>query len=130
MDIITLNLLQAIGADENLYFHDPTQSNQVLALARKAKKHRRSDVVRVEEFPEVGNEGRSSLITLSEWTPNIRLNLSFVSLQRRVRKISTDDKLSPNYRCRKAPPEMFQHLEEATPTPVRPRMFRRQPKKG
>lgn len=116
-DVATLNFLQAVGADENLYYNDWNISNQVQLLAQKAATYRISDPVDVQELPEIGNEKRSSLLVVRENTPNLRLTLSFVRIFKSARKLSVTDRLAPTYRYRKVFPQLTRSRPNESPLP-------------
>ena len=127
-DTDVLNILQIVSSDQNLYFHDWSKSCKVVELAGKGKKYRKSDVVHVEELEEVGNEENSRLLHLFERTPNLRLKLSFINLQKRARQVPLNEKLLPNYRYRKELPDLTRSFGEVMKSSIKRRTFGRKPK--
>ena len=88
-DVDALNQLQVVGADQNLYFADWNDADYVRRIFGKAKSFRNPDPVQVNEFFELGNENPSSLIQIFERTPNLKLDLSFITLKRRAKRVPT-----------------------------------------
>jgi hypothetical protein len=102
-DVTAINLFQTVIAEENLYFNDQSKSMQVVELARKGRKYRKSDVVRVDEIMvTTATKYRTGVMRLYQRTPNLRLRLSFVRLQKKAKQVSIEEKLAPSYRYRKA----------------------------
>jgi Protein of unknown function (DUF4238) len=114
-DVDALNQLQVVGAEQNLYFTDWNDADYVRRVSGKAKSFRSPDPVQVNEFFEVGNEKASSLIQLFERTPNLKLDLSFITIKRRAKRIPT---IKRAHSHRKEMPQRFmptQHFEPGAP---------------
>ncbi len=124
-DVRQLNMLQSIEADENIFFTDWQQKDELTKLAKSSLKYRRTNKVLVEKLEEVGHEKTSHLIHEHQNTPNINLDLSFLKIKRSVKKISLSTRTNLLYR-RALPKELLEGME--LPSPSRPMLFRR-PKK-
>jgi hypothetical protein len=103
-DIEALNLIQVISAEQNLYFSDWGNVGQVRKLVQKASRFRGEPRVQVLELVEVGNEDESSLIHSYELTPNLGLELSFLSIRRSARRVPLHER-AQGYRKKVALPE-------------------------
>lgn len=95
-DVELLNMMQVISASENVYFSDWQQAKGLEQLARKAARYRDSDSVRVLEYGAEKDENYS-LLHLFERTPNLGLNLSFLSIRRNARRVPLYERVR-NYR--------------------------------
>ena len=111
-DITTLNFLQAISADENLYFSDWSKLAHVKSIVRKAKRYRRISSLRLDKFEEVGSQ-QSILFQAYKQLPNLRLRLSFMTIIERARKVSTERMLTPEYRYRNVPKDPEEKLNKS-----------------
>lgn len=63
-------------------------------LYSQGEKFRKYPKVTTETFLEVGGEKNASLISVQNRVPNLRLNLSFVSVRRKARKTPWSDRLN------------------------------------
>jgi len=73
-DVDELNLLQAINADDTLYFNDEVKERYITDLVRRAEKHRRREQSTVTKHKGIGPEGTvGDLYTTSK--VDIRTNL-------------------------------------------------------
>jgi len=103
-DIDILNVLQIVGANENLYFNEWNSSNQIQLLVQRASTYRAYDPVDVKQLYELGKEKRSSVLLARQNFPNLRLSLSFVRIFKNALKLSVKDRLAPSYRYRRIDP--------------------------
>jgi Protein of unknown function (DUF4238) len=115
-DIATLNSLQVLSAEHNLYFNDWSKEKHVASIAEKWIKRRIVDPVRVEEFVAEADDTKS-LIAEHERLPNLRLSLSFVGIQKRARQISLQDRIGTNYSLRRNPDGIVPPSPSRSPIP-------------
>ena len=92
-DIETLNGLQVISADRNVYFADWHHLGYVTALVDKFAHSRLSDLTIAEEIASDQNEDDSLIHGYLE-VPNVRLDLSVLRIKRRALRISMDKRLN------------------------------------
>ncbi len=85
-DIERLNMMQLISAVENVYFSDWKERESIQYLAPRAERHRNPDPTRVLEYMSEDNENHS-LLHLFEHIPNLKLNLSFLTIRRNARRL-------------------------------------------
>jgi hypothetical protein len=95
-DISRLTPLQVINAENNIYFSDWSKRHELLALIEKAKPLRKKMKFYIDEFPEVGKEG-SSLIVSHNTMPNLHFGLSYLPIKRRYRKMSSKERLNNRF---------------------------------
>ena len=95
-DVATLNRLQAISANQNMYFSDWSCRDQVEESYRNAKRLREKMQVHANEFCGVGGEEEteSSLIHIYDLLPNLELDLSFVDFRRKAVRMSDSDRVN------------------------------------
>jgi hypothetical protein len=92
-DVGSLNLLQVVGAHQNIYFSDWSHLAHVQALVRRGIQYRSSEPVHVQEFFEEGDEEQSSLLHLYEDVPDLGLRLSFVRIRRHPLRVPKFDRV-------------------------------------
>ena len=100
-DAAILNGMQVVGAERNLLFSVGDDVRLVAAAASDFARLRAYRGPRVGELVEVDNT-RNRIIHLHEAVPNLRLNLSFVSVRRGARTLPLMERL------RKARPGAYQ----------------------
>jgi hypothetical protein len=91
-DVFRLNLLQAVGADENVFFSDWAQVEEVKRIVAMAKRHRTDDAVRLNEAVEIGNPN-VSLVHVYEEMPNILVDLSILEVKKSARRVPLASRL-------------------------------------
>jgi len=106
LDVDTLNLLQVFNAEKNLYYSDWDVSSWLPDLVNRAKNYRNTNTVHTEVQNVMRRANRLLLYTY-ERIPNMQVNLSFVKIHKRMRRISEDDRLEPAFRNRKEMPEVY-----------------------
>ncbi len=94
-DIDYLNLLQYVNADRNIYFNEQISVDYIKKIALKAKSHRKTTRVHVDEFmaKAVSNDRMHSLLHTSKEDIRIGLDLTFVSLHEEAQKYRFNGKL-------------------------------------
>lgn len=96
-DVNTLNTIQLVSADEQIYFSDWAQAAQVDCFVPIVKQHRVTDPTVVLEY-EREDESDMSLLTAFTRTPCLKLRLSFLHLKRRWRKVLPRDRVPDSRR--------------------------------
>jgi hypothetical protein len=86
-DVKRLNLLQAVHAEENLYFSIARQSRHISRVAGEAQRFRNLPLTEQLEFKDVEGGSRSLIQTFSPM-PNLNLNLSFVRITRNAARVA------------------------------------------
>lgn len=86
-DLNSINLLQAINADEVLLFSKWSQVEQIRRVVNRSKRHREMWTPQVEEFPSADDPEHQSLLKIYQAPVNIKLDLSFMRLRRRMQSI-------------------------------------------
>ena len=90
-DIDSLNKMQLISANENVYFSDWQQLQDIKRLHSSAKHLRSPDPTVVQEYGQDGDPNSSLIHTHKEPT-NMSLKLTFMSVKRRARKVPIADR--------------------------------------
>jgi hypothetical protein len=85
-DVGALNLMQLVGAAENLYFNDWELAGKIERLHERAKIPRTEGRSKVLEYWDEKDENHA-LLHQFEQMPNIKLHLSFFSVRRDARKV-------------------------------------------
>ena len=85
-DVESLNLIQLISAQHNVYFSTRPDDTHLRDLAAPARKLRAARVQRVQVAYQVDDD-KSQLLHMHEQMPNIQLRLSFVRLRRAARRV-------------------------------------------
>ena len=85
-DVRTINALQYLGADANLYWSGRIPSGYFARVATQYERAREGFGIRTAEFEEVGNR-QNSLIHQHHNIPNLELQLSFLSIRRNARRV-------------------------------------------
>lgn len=124
-DLHTLNMMQVVSADQNLYFSDWDMKHEVRRLACDGLKYRADDPTVVQELVPINNDETSSIILAYEPMPNLKLNLSFVGLRRRARKIMGSEHWYGDYRFRKAFPSGESDMSGRVPPEIKTQIYRR-----
>jgi hypothetical protein len=106
-DVHILNGMQYIGAASNLYFSTGFSIDYFKWLSATYKKARQEIGLRTVEAEEVGNPA-SILVHQYHHIPNLRLDLSFLSIRRNARRVPVADRVR-KYRRK---------MEEAVPDHV------------
>lgn len=91
-DVDVLNGLQYVGADTNLYFSVGFSSDYFKRLSATYGKARQEIGLRTVEAEEVGNP-LNILVHQYYHIPNLRLNLSFLSIRRNARRVPLADRI-------------------------------------
>lgn len=99
-DVDSLNAIQLVSADQNVYFAEPEQADYVRRLLHKVIRHRKTDSVRVVEYGQDDDEN-ASLLHAFQRMPDLRLKLSFLTLKRNARRVALHDRARE---FRKEPP--------------------------
>jgi hypothetical protein len=92
-DRVTLNSMQVHSAEQNLYFGDWRKTRYVEGIVRGSIAQKLWDPVRVEELMGREDERRSLIHQYNEM-PNLKLNLSFMSIRKKAQRISLQDRLN------------------------------------
>ena len=93
-DIDSLNMMQLLSADKNIYFSNSEQSDHVGHLRSSVEHLRLVDAARVVET-ESDSDPNSSLIHAYERTPNLSLRLQFLYVNKLAGKVPIQDRLNP-----------------------------------
>jgi hypothetical protein len=93
-DILTLNLLQGINAGEILLFSDFEQLDLVKNAVKSAIQLRRFREPQVKELVDDADPRHRTLMHLYWNNVDIKLNLSFMSVKRRARRISMEYRMN------------------------------------
>lgn len=129
-DLESLNYAQAINADQNLYFSEWDAADGIRQAATRAASLRNRETTFVDEFPEVGNEERSSLLVSTLLGQISTLGLSFVGIKRRMRRIPRHERSRSFRRDRPfREPERPVPLEKKTTVFAKPRQQRPRPRR-
>ncbi|GAG83607.1 unnamed protein product, partial [marine sediment metagenome] len=93
-DINSLNLLQFINANENLYFNKDINQIYLDSLSKQGIKFRREKKVNVNEYISNNkfDDQKSSLIVSYAEDIKINLNLSFIKLLKKAKRYELDNK--------------------------------------
>jgi len=91
-DVHRMNLMQLISADENVYFSDWRQVENVRQLAAKTSHHRKGDRVTVQEYGQ-DDDSNSSLLHAFERTPCLKLELSLLRVKRNARRVQLHERV-------------------------------------
>lgn len=100
-DLRTINLLQYVNADQNLYFDSAEQSNDIQKMHTSSKRFRKGDKAKTLTFDRVktsSQKGESVLFVSFTQTSDIHLDLSFMKLKRSAKKITLRERLNSRYR--------------------------------
>lgn len=92
-DMRRINALQFVGAETNLYFSTNISFNCVNQIARSYSRVREKTGLRTVEFEEEGNSLRT-LVLQYQYVPNLRLNLSSVSIRRDVQRVPLQERIN------------------------------------
>ena len=90
-DVDVLNGMQIVSADENVYFSDWNQLQRIRQSDARFRRHRKSDPIAVRETGQDDDPNRS-LLHAFERTPYLKLELSFLSVNRRARRVPLEDR--------------------------------------
>jgi hypothetical protein len=124
-DLDTINLLQVVNADQNLYFNDWNIRHEVKRWSQEGLRYRDDDPTIVEDFVQVGQEETSSLIHVFERMPNVKLRLSFVRLRKRAKNLAKSKWKHRLYRYRKTFPGEGSDIADNVPHEIRTEVYRR-----
>jgi hypothetical protein len=86
-DLNSINLLQAINADKVLLFSNWRDVEQIRKVVSRSKRHRKIWTPQAEEFPSLEDPENESLLKIYQAPVNVDLDLSFLSLRRKVQSI-------------------------------------------
>ena len=90
-DVDTMNAMQLISADQNVYFSDWCHLDHISQLASTMHNLRSDDPVEVVEYGQDDDQYQSLLHTF-ERTPCLNLNLSFFKLKRSASQVPIHDR--------------------------------------
>ena len=91
-DIKTLNEVQVISAETNLFFSDWNRTEEVQDTAARSAHRRMADPTVVEQF--ASDDGYGSLRHLYIETPNVELDLSFLRIKKRALRVPLTKRLT------------------------------------
>jgi hypothetical protein len=86
LDVWAMNQLQVIAAERNIYFANWATRETIPQLLESARKQRSSSKPRVQLADEVG-AANSMLVHQYDPMPNLRLQLSAISIRRNARRV-------------------------------------------
>ncbi len=95
-DVDWMNAMQLLSADQNVYYAKWQQLDDVRRLVPTIEAHRTAESIVVVEYGQ-DDDPSSSLLHTFECTPFLKLQLSFLSLRRRARRVPLKDR-SRDYR--------------------------------
>ena len=82
-DVGTLNKMQLMSANTNIYFKDWGTRGEIESIANTVRELRNIDTATVEEWGSQGDENES-MIHLFDQPPNISLDLSFLRVKKKA----------------------------------------------
>lgn len=93
-DIDSLNLLQFINANENIYFNETIKQDYLEILLSRGKKYIRDKKSNLLEFPSIEKtkNNKSSLLVTYPEDIKINLNLSFIKLLKKAKRYKLENK--------------------------------------
>ena len=93
-DITAINTMQALNANEVLYFSQNVELSYVESITRKRNNSLRDEKVKVKEYIEAGStkEKGSSLLVASVQNFDFDLNLSFIKNTKKSKKLVLDNR--------------------------------------
>ena len=94
-DVDSLNMLQLVSADKNIYFSSCGQHRDICRLFPRIQHLRSLDQIVVQEYLQAGASG-SSLIHFYELPVDLSLNLTFLSLRKRALRVPLSDRPQKN----------------------------------
>jgi len=112
-DAAVLNGMQFISAERNVFFSEREDAGAVARIATEYAKLRQFTQRRTTEFVRVDN-ARKRIIQSHATMPNLRLDLSFVSVRREARCVPRTERVR-TYR-----PEALRRLDRKQPRPLPP----------
>jgi hypothetical protein len=93
-DIRTLNLIQCISANENLYFNSEASQAQIRNLVKSATRHRREAKANINEYAELKtDEEMRFLLHMYRSDVQCSSSLSFIRLLKKARYYTLEDKI-------------------------------------
>ena len=96
-DIDTINVLQILFAETNVYFSDWKLKDRLRELTLEKRESRSTDAMVLEEF-ESDDEGNDSLLHFYAETPNLGLNLSFLHIKKRAKRVPMGKRINDSQR--------------------------------
>ena len=120
-DIKSLNFLQVVGAEDNLYFADWNKKEEIEKLVKESNRFRDFERTKVAKYVEVGSEEGGRIIQMYDQMPDRRLNLSFVRITRKARRIPSISRLM---KFRKKMPDRYDR-SQIHETEFKNKLFRR-----
>ena len=96
-DIDTINVFQILYAETNVYFSDWQLKDRLKDLALENGEYRSTDATVLEEF-ESDDEENDSLLHFYAETPNLGLNLSFLQIKKRAKRVSLGKRINDSQR--------------------------------
>ena len=103
-----MNLLQLINAHNNLYFDKWETRREIEKLVEIGNPIRGLDLVQVSEWVKSENENKSKLFQLYEQMPNLGLNLSFIKIRKKAKKVHVSHRIM---KYRKQPLRDHEYLD-------------------
>ncbi|MDM3862551.1 MAG: DUF4238 domain-containing protein [Aphanizomenon gracile PMC644.10] len=92
-DVRQINAMQFINAETNLYFSSNISRIYFNQTLGRYSKSRKDTGERVTEFEEIGNPLRTLVMT-SQYIPNLKLNLSPMSIVRDAKRVPLEKRLN------------------------------------
>jgi hypothetical protein len=93
-ELVQINTMQAISADEHVYFSNWRDLEAVKAVARRARRHREQSGPRTQALDEEGGD-KSVLVHTYDHMPNLQLGLSFMSIREKARTVPLTQRTRP-----------------------------------
>jgi len=87
VDVDWMNLFQMTNAEENVYYHSGYSEDEMCRLLATAKKHRNKPKTKIGKADGTHPEEKSVLIHMHRPHRGFKLNLSFMRIRRRARRI-------------------------------------------
>lgn len=92
VDVDWMNLFQMTNAAENVYYHSGYSEDEMCRLLATAKKHRNKPKTKIGKADGTHPEEKSVLIHMYRPQPAFKLNLSFMRIRRRARRIPVPER--------------------------------------
>jgi hypothetical protein len=123
-ELTRINLMQAVSADEHVYFSNWKDLDSVQEVARQAGRYRAQTSSRTQVLDEEGGE-QSVLIHSYDQMPNLEFGLSFLGIREQARAVPLTQRTRP---FRKEFPDFLEARRQYRP-PIKPgTVFKRRDK--
>lgn len=110
-DTRTMNKIQAVNADENIYFYSRSMGTSVRKAVKSVRGKREVEGVETTEFRNV-DDPNEKLVRHHHKIPNLKLNLSFLETRTNARRVPVYDRREL---LRKPPPEPPEEIDKPDP---------------